>query len=487
MAYTQTPTQSTYQTKKLKINTSINSRGASTSKDDDFLNCYHELVRNRETKEDYFNIIKRSGSTQFIASTDSGGVRGLYYWKDQNKLYKVVLDKIYIYTATTGTLVTTINTAFGTTSGDVGFTEFLYSTGVTKLVVTDGTTLSTIDSANTQVKCVDADMPVHLPMPVFLDGYIFVVKAGTADIYNSDNDNPLSWTAGNFINAEIEGDIGNGLAKINNYLVCFGSKSIEYFWDAAIATGSPLQRNDTPVKFIGYISGLSYIGNKLFFIGAGFGDHPDVFMLEDFKVSALGTSSFRRHLENLSGDLTTLIKAKVVSIDGNTFYVIYTGSATYVLNLDTNLMTRWGYQTGSTFPMTNAISMVTTSGTTTLFTLNTDQAIYRFSATLYQDNGVTFSVIFVTQKEEFETYNQKFMYSLTLWADKVSVSTPMTVQWTDDDYNTYNTGHDLDLFTEKPQIQRLGRFRYRAFKFTFTANQPMRFYGVEVDINIGQT
>jgi len=100
----------------------------------------------------------------------------------------------------------------------------------------------------------DADFPTpHIPQPVFLDGYLFVAKANTQDIYNSDLDNPLLWTAGNFISAEMYPDKIVGLTKNNNYIYAVGRNSVEYLYDAANLT-SPLARHDSAVQQFGATS-----------------------------------------------------------------------------------------------------------------------------------------------------------------------------------------------------------------------------------------
>jgi hypothetical protein len=465
----------------------LNSRGSNTDKDEDFVNVYPEIIKNRNTKENEIYLVKRSGSTQFIASVGASSIRGMHYWEDQAQLFVAVSDDIYIYNAITGALLTTLSAAFGTTTGVVGFCEYLYDTGVVKVVATDGTTLMTIDSAGTKVVGSSMDMPVHLPYPIFLDGYLFILAAGTADLWNSNLNDPLLYTAGDFITAEMFADRATYLVKLNNYILVFGNKSIEYFWDAANPTGSPLQRNDTPVKLTGFHGGVAAIGNKVFFVGSNDDSQPDIFVVEDFKLQAIGTEAIRRHLASISIASVTTINAAIVSQNGHDFYVFDTGSGSYCYDPESKLWSRWIYQTGTRFALTHAVNVETTSGYKTLFALEGASTIYRMSPTLYQDNGTTFAVVVVTDNEEFDTYNQKFMHRLTVWADKPSDTATGTLQWTDDDYQNYSSGHTIDLYQELPATYQLGRFRRRAFKWTFTQNQPHRLKGFEVDINMGQT
>jgi putative ATPase len=50
----------------------------------------------KNTKEDEFTLVKREGSTSFIASVAAENTRGMYFWESQNQLFVAVNDDIYI-------------------------------------------------------------------------------------------------------------------------------------------------------------------------------------------------------------------------------------------------------------------------------------------------------------------------------------------------------------------------------------------------------
>lgn len=486
MAFSKTPSNDTYQTKRIRLVKELNSRNSVTDKDEDFVNVFPEQIKNRNTKEDELVLVKRNGTTQFLDPGPAASSRGLFYWEQQQQLFIAVEDDIYIYNVNTSTLLTTLTTAFGTSSGEVGFSEFLYDDGTSKIVATDGTTMITIDSAGTKVVGADGDMPVHLPYPIFLDGYLFIIKADTADLYNSNLNDPLAYTPGDFITAEMIPDKATWLTRMNNYLIVVGKQSIEYFWNAAVATGSPLQRNDTPIKLSGFVGGNAALGNSIYIVANSNTSEPDVFVLEDFKMKSVGNEAIRRHLKSILVTGITSIRGAIVSTNGHQFYVMNTGSRCYVYDIESKLWCRWAYQATNTFPFTHWINMEASTGYKTLFTLSGDSAIYETSDALYQDSGTSFPCIVITDNEEFGTFRQKTMSRLIVWADKPSATSTGLLQWTDDDYQSYNTGLDLDLFHERPNVNRLGRFRKRAFKFTYTQNQPFRISGFEAEINMGQ-
>lgn len=487
MAFKNNPTEDTDSSQRLYLSREINARdGGASGRDEDLFNVFVEPVKNKITRDDRHFIVKRSGTINFLNDGPTEAVRGMFFWEDQTKLYYVINNDVYTYNTVSGA-TGVISNVFGTTSGDVGFCLFQYSTGVSKIVVTDGTTLSTIDSAGTVVVNVDVDLPVHLPYPIYLDGYIFVAKIGTAEMYNSNNDDPLAWTSGDFIVAEMEGDNIVRLAKINNYIVAFGTNSIEYFWDAAIATGSPLQRNDSPIKLNTYLAGLAQFGNQLFYIGVNEGGQPDVYTLKDFKIEEIGSPTVSRYLNTVSTNTTTW-RGGIVSLKGHTFYVLNAGTTkTYVYDVDTKLWSRWGFQNESIFNLNSSTSVSSASTSYTVFCLGSTNSLYKFSDTTYQDNNTTFSCVITTEASDFGTLNRKTMRKATVIGDRPTASNNITVQWSDDDGSTFNTGLTTNLNQSMPCVYRLGSFRQRVFKLSYSANTDFRIQALEVEINKGRS
>jgi len=219
LAFNKAPSQSTYQSQDVKLIYDLTNRDKTGAKDTIAVNGFWELIKNKATQDNDYEFVKRNGTSGYPYEAGSTNIRGMHYWRDQDKLFVAYDSTIAIVTGSTGAGIATV-TPFATTTGDVGFTEFQYASGAVKLVVSDGTTLITIDSTNTVVTGADPDMPSsHEPHILYLDGYLFMVKSGTADIYNSDLDDPLAYTSGNFITAEMLPDSLVRLARLNNYIL----------------------------------------------------------------------------------------------------------------------------------------------------------------------------------------------------------------------------------------------------------------------------
>ena len=479
MAFNKAPSISTHQTKDIKLVWALDNREASKTKDSIAKNGVFDLTKQPATKDDSYTFIKREGVSPYMADLPEDNIRGMYYWEDSDKLYVAYEDKIAIYAGTTGVLSTTL-TPFTSTTGDVGFTEFYFEDGSTNVVVSDGVVLAKIDNADTLTASADADLPSpHNPHILFLDGYLFIIKSDTSDIYNSTLNDPLAWVPGDFLTAEMIPDTLFRIARLSNYLIAMGSASIEYFFDAGNASGSPLQRNDTPIKHVGFVGGFASHENKIFFVGQASNTAPAVYVLEDFKMETIESPMLRRHLQK-----DTTYVASLVSMGGHVFYVLTIEDTTFALDIETKVWTRFGFQDTDKLPCRFSVMIpLTADGHCSVFSMSGRENLFYFRPEYYLDDGETFPVICQTPKLRFDSLHEKYMSRLLPVVDK-TVGTLM-VDWSDDDYQTYTTPRPLDLSLEKPILHRMGRFVERALRFTLESSAAFRMYYAEVDYNIG--
>lgn len=487
MAFSKTPVQSTYSTESIGLLKTQHSRGTTPATDADYLNTYIELVQNKEIGDKAAWISQRPGCARYINGVGGQESRGIYYNGDFKYLYYVVGSTLVVWDVANNVVAANIPGFFTTTTGEVGFTDYLFDSGAIVVVLTDGITLKMIDGTNTVTPCTDPDLPSpHQPYPIFLDGYLFLLKSGTGDLYNSNLNDPLQWTAGDFISCEIQPDTAKRPVKLNNYIAVFGTNSIEYFWDAGNTSGSPLQRNDTPVKFNGYLGGYAQWGNRILFVGNNVEGQPDVYMLEDLKMDPIGDVTVTRYLSSLDVNYSTY-RGSIVGCAGHVFYVLYAGPYTYVYDLTNKQWVRWAFQSNTYFDMGGAVNTKTGTSYESFFIRPSNSSIYRFDSALGTDDGVNITCWGVTDNEEFATYNQKTLNRLVIWADRPAVSSQLQISWSDDDYQTFTTPRSVELNQERPSLDRLGRFRRRSFKWTYTGGQPFRIKGLEAFINKGSS
>ena len=483
MAYTKNPTVSTYDTQRMSfIFNPLHRSGSALNKDARLINMLIDVFQSPDQENTRVFVKSRPG-LNLVYSTTSGRARGLYYWVVSGTGYAISVSGNKVYS--NGTLLMTLTTS----TGDVGFTEHVNSTGTVTLVMLDGIKGYVFTSPTVAAtEITDADFPTpHVPQPVFLDGYLFVAKASTQDIYNSDLDDPLLWTAGNYISAEMYPDKVIGLSKNNNYIYAIGSSSVEYLYDAANLT-SPLARHDSAAQQFGATAYATIVAtdNEVAMIGeTGNGGHT-VWTIEGFKAKEIGTPSIRSILRQEGSNLKNA-RAHCIRVSGQKLYIITLTSMTLVYSFDSQMWSEWysGATNESQFIGTHA-SDGPNGMAYILDSLNGN--VYTISEDNHTDNGTSILCQIITPKYDFDNFNRKFMSRFVVigdWPDTSEVGSTISLEWSDDDYNTWSAARTLDFSTDFPVVTQLGTFRRRAFRLSYSQPYLLRLEGFEVDINKG--
>jgi hypothetical protein len=484
MAYTKAPSTSTYSSERANfVYNPLHRSGSILNKDARLVNCFIDVFETPDNRNTKLFVKSRPGLSAAYA-TVAGTARGLYYWVVSGVGYaiSVVGNKVYSNTTELQTITTS--------TGDVNFTEFVNSAGIVTLVMVDGTkgyVFSSPTVAGTEITSVDFPTP-HIPFPVFLDGYLFLAKASSQDIYNSNLDDPSLWTAGDYVSAELFPDKIVALSKNNNYIYAVGETSVEYLYDAANAVGSPLQRHDSAVQQFGCAAPNTVVSTdkEVIFVGeTGNGGHT-VWTIDGFKGAEVGTPAIRSIFRN-EGSALASARAHCIRVSGQKLYVITLSSMTLVYSFDTKMWVEWYSGTDSSIAFVGSHGSDGPDGKALLLDATTG-TVYYISEDYHTDNGTAFQRIIVTPKFDWGTMNRKTMSRFALVGDIPTTSgagNVFQIQWSDDDYATWSTARDLSFDYDAPYITQLGMFRRRAFKITYSQPYLMRLEEFEVDINKG--
>ena len=321
-----------------------------------------------------------------------------------------------------------------------------------------------------------------------MDGYLFVAKANTQDIYNSDLDNPALWTPGDYISAEMYPDKIVALSKNNNYVYAVGSNSVEYFYDAGVASGSPLARYDSAVQQFGTVAPATVVQTEkeVIMIGeTGNGGHT-VWTIDGFKETEIGTPAIRSVLRAEGAALANAV-AHCTRVSGQKLYIINLTINTLVYSFDTKMWSYWNSGPGGTLAFVGKWGTDGPNGQAYIQHA-TDGDIYTISEDNHIDHDVAFRCRVQTPKYDFDTFNMKFMSRFTLIGDipdSAGAGNIVQISWSDDDYQTWTTNRDLSFDYDFPCIAQLGRFRRRAFRVDYSQPYLLRLEAFEVDINKG--
>jgi hypothetical protein len=472
------PQPSTYHTQRLPLVGGPEARAAGSTKDQRLVNCYSEEVKS-VMGDTAPRICQRPGLS-YLRSTTAGTARGIYYYNGST--FSVVGNQLY----RDGAAIQTLSTSTGT----VGFQE--YAGAAKYLIVLDGVSGWTISATNVVVQITDVDFPTpHVPQAAYIDGYLIVAKSGTADLYNSVLDDPFSWNAGDFITAEMFPDNVVATCRQNNYVVALGQQTMEFFYDTGAFPGTPLARNPAALHQIGCVAPdtLVQVEEQVIFVGQTAEGGRSIWVLNSFTPTEISSEPIKQSLD-AEGTNISNAKAFCVRSKGHRFYVLNLTSKTWVFDFEENMWTEWADNTGATkFPCDYASDYPTAQPVlqdrTTGYQFNLNPTVSTDATGPASTANITSYL--VTIKHDFGTMNRKFMHRFSLVADVPAASgaASFTLEWSDDDYQTWSTARTVVLGDTMPTTTQLGSFRRRAFRLTYAQPYVLRIDGAEVDINMG--
>lgn len=529
MAYTKAPVQDTYGTQRISAVYPIDMRvgvtpgNCTTRVDAGMVNLLPRKVKEQKDDDPILNSESRLPICAGQVASTSNPVRGCYVWqKTTTDVYYFVVINTSVYTSTTGlagswTAVTTLTTAANT---PVGFCEFIDASNTKKLVMVDGVEGFVFTSNAAGTKITDVDFPTpHVPMPVFMDGYLFLAKAGTADLYNSELNDPANWVNGSFISSELYPDDIVGLVKINNYLVAIGRTGCEYFYDAANPSGTPLARYDGGVLPFGTSIpySITHTENMAIFIANNNDGEAVIKVIEDFKHKEIDAPWMMPYI-NLAlnnGASASNIRGYLIRQNGDLMYCLRVpgssdtndaGNGVFAYSFDSQQWTE--FSCGEDGEMFNVLATHNgSSGNIATFVAGNyfSGSIAYFGSlgpsslsTSYFDgygkdyfNGSSTVVPFQTEIRttpmDFGTMNLKFMHRFAVgmtFSDN-TVSPEQTLYWSDGDY-VFDNSAAMNVDYGFPFITQLGSFRRRVFKLVSSVPYMVRYRFFEVDLNKGQ-
>lgn len=463
------------------------------------------------------------------ASGLDGRGRGVYYWEQNSTLYFVENDTVYrdSYSTTVGTITA------GTER--ICFYEGLDSIGNPVLILVDAANNNAkkITTAHTLTAYTPTNFPSTLVQGgAVLDGYLFFMDE-EGIIYNTNLDNVDTMSATDFINSERDRDKGVYLGRHRESVVSFGTRTIEFFYDAGNATGSPLNRRQDIFHNVGCADGQSVWenGDIIYFVGSDPSGSLGVYKLENYgltKVSSDTISSYINH--NVTKEEFSIVGSGL-NAQGHLFYVLtlYTlpmGVATppiypeKTLVFDTTAvlwgvwstninghahfpLISWTRRTGGHNPSVSArvgegilangdvitlgdnmIPLDTILGFTGYFEDNYIVPTYYSLAS--PDTNEPIALNIRTGMWDGDTNKLKFQNYVKPTMDETSASYDLVLKWSTstEQEGTFTTGRTLDT-SKRQYARRGGKFTRRNFNLYYAGDEQLYVHNLEIDVTVG--
>jgi len=361
-----------------------------------------------------------------------------------------------------------------------------------------------------------------------LDGYLFVMDEDGV-IYNSAVNDPTVFPATGFITAERESDKGVYLAKHHDHLVAFGTRTIEFFYDASNTVGSPLNRRQDVAYTYGCASGLSVWEDNdiVYFLGTDSSGQLGVWKLENFQISPISTDAINSYLSKGLTQTGLIVRFEGLSAMGHrtlivTIYTL-TGEAPgeifpkITLSFD-SLTGLWGFwqtalNSNTTFPLVDWTKRTggqnetdaARTGEGLLFSgdiieLNDDfipidtvlgSAIYEagiYEVDIYSvssDVGTNISSIIRFGLTDGGTSVYKFQNRETVVMENTAFSQTLTIRHSDESSSDFDAGNIIDTALTRKEIYQGGRFMKRNYQIEYAGDEQFFIESLDVDLSVG--
>lgn len=460
---------------RLPLVVTTSNRAGSTDKDARLVNCYLEV-----NQEGELFIYKRPGLASASVVADGQTGRGTYHW--QGDVYSIFGGALYRNGVSVGT-------GLDTTNGVYRFDSIRGATP--KLILGNGKKTYAYDVAGgltADLHTIDSAFPTETTKGfAYLNGPLYVMQANTPNIWNSANNSVSvagNWNPVNFIAAQIEPDNGVFLTKQLVYVVALKQWTVEFFFDAGNAQGSPLGSVQGMKANYGCASADSVqkIDDVLFWLTINQEATLQVAMMDKGAVEIISTASIERLLENADFSIVYSWKLK---ISGHSFYVLTIKNAnlTIVYDITQQKWHQWTDQNGNYLPI---VASTYDSSNRHIVQHESNGRLFYMNTTYFKDLNDPIIVDIYTPNFDAGTKRKKHLGMLKIIADQVSGSS-LRIRYNDNDYDSksWSQWREVDLRQKDPYIQNCGTFRKRAYNFRHDKDTFFRIQAVEVQFDLG--
>jgi len=342
-----------------------------------------------------------------------------------------------------------------------------------------------IGSSTTFTKITDSNYPATtVPGFVYLDGVYYVMRSD-GQVLGSALEDGTTWPALDFIQADFTLGTGAGIIRHLNYIVAFYSHGTQMYYDAAAAVngqGIALAPVQNASWTTGLATGLGQLENAdlTFFVAQDKRFGRTINMFNGLEMSVISDGFIEKILNR-----STLadVSSFGVKVAGHVLFCFTFADlgVTLVFDIGLKKWTIWTSMIGGNETYFIGRNYLSFYGKDLLQDRVTGNTIY-VDPTLYQDQGNAIPVTCVTPNYDFGTENWKRYSGMYLFAD--TVSTTVTISYSDDDYSTFPVSRTIDLSSVRKMLQRIGRSRRRAFKLTHSDNVPLRLFDTKLDMDV---
>lgn len=228
-----------------------------------------------------------------VSASGSGVGRGIYRDQTGRVVSVVGTDLSTVKVSLGGFLTEASTTITGTlTASDSHDKVYIAQSGTDELAIVDPVNDKVwkfdLTGSGTATEMTDVDIPSDLARgAVWLNNKLYIATKDGAAIYNSASGDISAWSALDFITVERKKAQIQMIEEHHDHIAAFTNESIEFLYDNANATGSPLRRRQDLFFSVGCITEVTKIGDVIYFVGTTDGGGYGIYKLEKFQVEKI--------------------------------------------------------------------------------------------------------------------------------------------------------------------------------------------------------
>jgi hypothetical protein len=456
---------------RIPLVTNLQNRSESFTIDARLVNCYAESISQQEV-----HIYKRPGLIPYTQPS-GGAAAGLGVFNWNGTIYSVFGGTLYAGTTALGSV---------DSSAAYSFSSLLGTTPT--LFLQNGSHYYQYNSSSGLVGITPGSFTTVVPGAGYLDGTMYVMDA-TANVWGSELNNVSTgqWLATNLIVAQSEPCPAIALAKQLVYIIAFKTYSVEMFYDAGNATGSPLgavpgQKLNYGIRHAGTLAQISGVILWVDLIPEG---GMSVRVMDQLTAQPCSTPQIEKLLQGAdsAGYFNGPVYSWAAKIDGHMFYclTIQQLNVTLVYDLTQKLWYQWTAATGGYMPI---VASTFLNGAT-IVQGQSDGRLYTLSTQTASDNGSIITSDIYTPEFEGGTRRRKVIDKMRVVGD-VFPGNVLQIRVSDDDFTTWSGFRGVDMGTIDPYLDNCGTFKRRVWHIRQACNTTGRIIqALEPEIEVG--
>lgn len=350
------------------------------------------------------------------------------------------------------------------------------------------TLLITSEAPNTSYQINNEYSDTYVSPSTYYAGGIVVLNKsvylglGNGRIHGSDADAPRDWSPLNFISPYAERGLLLFISRQHSHLIAFKEFSTEFFRDAGLTDGSPLERVEGLQLDVGALNKrvVQVFAQTVVWMSNNRESERSVYLLQGLRAKEIAGPAEKRVLATgddwISVGLTTA---------GHSFFVLTSVElgVSLVFDLDSELWSYWNALGQTYFPFSAACPA--DSGDVLLQHM-TDGWLYLMGEGLFKDQ--TYPIVMDVYPPEFDGGMRvsKYLTKMFIVGDQQEGS-ELKVRVNDHNRTAqyWSSWRTFDLSKGRPRLDECGSFYKRAFHFRHESATPCRLEFVELDIQPG--